>query len=85
MLDNKPNDADHLYYRTGFYSSELIGIPVTDAFTKAAKDKQMQELQDSIKVNKQGKESKTWKEFNAELDVLLSNIGVTPPKKEQVD
>ena len=57
MLDNKPNDADHLYYRTGFYSSELIGIPVTDAFTKAAKDRQVQELQDSIKVSKAQQES----------------------------
>ena len=55
MLDNKPNDADHLYYHTGFHSSELIGIPVTDAFTKAAIDRQVQELRDSIKVSKQDK------------------------------
>ena len=40
-----------------FYLTDLIGIPVTDASVKAAKDRQVQELQDSIKVSKAQQES----------------------------
>ena len=65
MLDNKPNDADHLYYRTGFHSSDLIGLPVTESFTKAAIDRQVQELQDSIKASKQ---DKTQQEAEVDID-----------------
>ena len=81
MLDNKPNDADHLYYRTGFYHSDLIGLPVYRYYTKAAQARQAQELRGAVEVKKQDYPHKTWGEFNAELDILLSRIGVKPPKK----
>lgn len=40
-----------------FYLTDLIGIPVTDAFVKAAIARQVQELVDSIRASKAKRKS----------------------------